>query len=122
MSHGAASSLSTFGMITFLAYAGTTAGSRFADAVSSELGWKVALLGLVLTSVVAVALLAATRLAGSRPRQTAGVLAGAQTQPAVLAYANEQTGADVRVGIGYALVYPAAMIVKILVAQVLAGL
>ena len=30
--------------------------------------------------------------------------------------------ADLRVGIGYALVYPAAMIAKILLAQILAGL
>jgi putative transport protein len=122
MSHGAASSLSTFGMITFLAYAGTIAGSRFSDAVTSQLGWKVAVLGLVLTSLAAAALLFATRLAGSEARQTAGVLGGAQTQPAVLAYANEQTGSDMRVGIGYALVYPAAMISKILLAQILAGL
>jgi putative transport protein len=122
MSHGAASSLSTFGMITFLAYAGSVAGNRFADAVTSQLGWKVALLGLVLTSLVAVALLLAGRLAGSTPRRTAGMLGGAQTQPAVLAYANEQTGSDMRVGIGYALVYPAAMIAKIVLAQILAGL
>jgi len=122
MSHGAASSLSTFGMITFLAYAGTVAGSRFTDAVTSQLGWKVAVLGLVVTSLAAVALLAAARLAGSQPRETAGMLGGAQTQPAVLAYANEQTGSDMRVGIGYALVYPAAMIAKILLAQILAGL
>jgi putative transport protein len=122
MSHGAASSLSTFGMITFLAYAGSIAGNRFADAVTSQLGWKVALLGLVLTSLVAVALLLAARLAGSTPRRTAGMLGGAQTQPAVLAYANEQTGSDLRVGIGYALVYPAAMIAKIVLAQILAGL
>jgi putative transport protein len=122
MSHGAASSLSTFGMITFLAYAGTIAGSRFADAVTSELGWKVAVLGLVVTSLAAVALLTAARVAGSPPRQTAGMLGGAQTQPAVLAYANEQTGSDLRVGIGYALVYPAAMISKIVLAQILAGL
>jgi putative transport protein len=122
MSHGAASSLSTFGMITFLAYAGSIAGNRFADAVTSELGWKVALLGLVVTSLAALALLLAARLAGSAPRETAGMLGGAQTQPAVLAYANEQTGSDMRVGIGYALVYPAAMISKILLAQILAGL
>jgi putative transport protein len=122
MSHAAASSLSTFGMITFLAFAGTTAGNRFADAVTSQLGWKVAVLGLVVTSLAAVALLTAARVAGSPPRQTAGMLGGAQTQPAVLAYANEQTGADMRVGIGYALVYPAAMITKILLAQILAGL
>ncbi|HEX2894565.1 MAG TPA: TrkA C-terminal domain-containing protein [Marmoricola sp.] len=122
MSHGAASSLSTFGMITFLAYAGSIAGNRFAGAVTSQLGWKVALLGLVVTTLSAVSLLVAARLAGSPPRQTAGVLGGAQTQPAVLAYANEQTGSDMRVGIGYALVYPAAMIAKILLAQILAGL
>jgi putative transport protein len=122
MSHGAASSLSTFGMITFLAYAGTVAGSRFQDAVTSELGWKVALLGFVITSLAAVALLVAARVARSQPRQTAGMLGGAQTQPAVLAYANEQTGTDMRVGIGYVLVYPAAMISKILLAQILAGL
>jgi putative transport protein len=122
MSHGAASSLSTFGMITFLAYAGTVAGNRFADAITSQLGWKVALLGFVVTSLAAVALLAAARVAGSEPRQTAGMLGGAQTQPAVLAYANDQTGSDLRVGIGYALVYPAAMISKILLAQILAGL
>ena len=122
MSHGAASSLSTFGMITFLAYAGTVAGSRFADAVTSQLGWKVAVLGLAVTTVAAVALSVAAKLARSQPRQTAGVLGGAQTQPAVLAYANERTGADLRVGIGYALVYPAAMITKIVLAQILAGL
>jgi putative transport protein len=48
----------------------------------------------------------------------AGIIAGAQTQPAVLALAQERTS-DQRVGLGYALVYPAAMILKILVAQVL---
>jgi putative transport protein len=122
MSHGAASSLSTFGMITFLAYAGTLAGGRFADAVTSPLGWKVAVLGFAITSAAAVLLLVVARLTGSAPRRTAGVLGGAQTQPAVLAYANEQTDNDVRVGIGYALAYPAAMISKILLAQLLAGL
>jgi len=47
MPHSAASSLSTFGMIMFLAYAGSIAGSRLADAITSELGWKVFLLGFV---------------------------------------------------------------------------
>ena len=47
---------------------------------------------------------------------------GAQTQPAILAFANERTGADPRVALGYAMVYPVAMIVKIFIAQVLGGL
>ena len=48
----------------------------------------------------------------------AGVLAGSQTQPAVLAFANGRTNMDPRVALGYALVYPVAMIGKIMVAQV----
>mgnify|MGYP003341686041 CR=1 FL=1 len=36
--------------------------------------------------------------------------------PAVLAYANEVTKDDPRVNLGYALVYPAAMIVKVIAA------
>ena len=35
---------------------------------------------------------------------------------------NDKTGYDTRVGVSYALVYPVAMIAKIVVAQVLAGL
>ena len=54
--------------------------------------------------------------------QVSGMIAGAQTQPAVLAFANERTGFDLRVGLGYALVYPAAMIAKIIIAQIVAGL
>ena len=41
--------------------------------------------------------------------------------PAILAFANERTGFDNRVALGYALVYPAAMIAKILLAQLLAA-
>ncbi len=123
MGHAAATSLSTFGMITFLAYAGSRAGERFVAAVASDLGWKVFLLGAVLTTALAAALaVVGRRVLRTGPRQLAGILGGANTQPAVLAFANERTGFDVRVGLGYALVYPAAMITKILLAQILAGL
>jgi putative transport protein len=54
--------------------------------------------------------------------QLSGVMGGAQTQPAVLAFANGRTGHDSRVALGYALVYPAAMITKILLGQILGGL
>ena len=50
----------------------------------------------------------------------AGLLAGAQTQPALLSYANEQTNHDFRVPTGYTTAYPAAMLTKILAASVLA--
>jgi len=45
-----------------------------------------------------------------------GMLAGLQTQPALLAFANEQTRNDLP-NIGYATVYPLATIAKILCAQ-----
>ncbi|WP_181309624.1 aspartate:alanine exchanger family transporter [Nocardioides campestrisoli] len=122
MPHGAASTISSLGMITFLAYAGTTAGGALVETITSPVGWKVILLGIAITTVAAVLLLVAAALARSPSRQTAGVLGGAQTQPAVLAYADERTGSDPRVAVGYALVYPAAMITKILLAQLLAGL
>lgn len=49
------------------------------------------------------------------------MVAGTQTQPAVLAYSNDVT-ADPRVNLGYALVYPVAMIAKVVLAPLLGGL
>jgi putative transport protein len=123
MPSGAAQSLSHLGMIIFLAYAGTRAGAQIAAAMRSDVGWKVAVVGLVITTTAALLLLLSGRLVhGISGVRQAGILAGAQTQPAILAFVNERTGFDSRVGLGYVLVYPAAMIAKILIAQVLAGL
>jgi putative transport protein len=47
-----------------------------------------------------------------------GLVAGVQTQPAVLGFALEQSGDD-RPNVGYAAICPLAMIVKIALAQVL---
>jgi putative transport protein len=123
MSHGAAQSLSTLGMVTFLAYAGVRAGGTITEALGSDAGWRVLVLGLVLTVAGAGLLLVGLHVLRRMPwLETAGAVGGAQTQPAILAYVNERTGHDTRVGVAYALVYPAAMITKIVVAQVLAGL
>lgn len=120
MSTSAAHSLSGLGMLVFLAFAGTRAGTLFTDALTSSLGWKVILLGFVITLVAAVALLAAARLFHRTDWvQISGQLGGAQTQPAVLAFANTRTAFDIRVSLGYALVYPVAMVGKILLAQLL---
>jgi putative transport protein len=118
----AASALSTFGMLAFLAYAGARGGQSLTMAVTSDLGWKVALVGAVATTTAAIALvLTASWLHRIDATQVAGILGGAQTQPAVLAFANERTNDDNRVAIGYALVYPTAMVIKIVLAQFLAG-
>jgi putative transport protein len=47
-----------------------------------------------------------------------GMLAGLQTQPAVLAFANEQAGNEMP-GLGFVTVNPVAQVSKILFAQVL---
>jgi putative transport protein len=47
-----------------------------------------------------------------------GILAGLQTQPALLSFATEQTGSDVP-AMAYAEVYPVAIIAKIIISQVL---
>jgi putative transport protein len=107
-------------MLAFLAYAGTKAGGAFNSAVTSGLGWRIAVVGFVTTSLAAICLLALGLLVHRvDPTRLAGMIAGAQTQPAILAFTNERTGFDHRVALGYALVYPAAMIAKILLAQVL---
>lgn len=119
MSTAAAHALSALGMLVFLAYAGTKAGVLFVAAMSSSLGWKVALLGFAITVVAAAGLLIAGRLQRTDWIQLSGQLGGAQTQPALLAYANTRSGFDNRVSLGYVLVYPAAMVGKIVLAQLL---
>ncbi|MGO1623076.1 MAG: transporter, partial [Flaviflexus sp.] len=85
--------------------------------------WKILLLGVLVTSIMGVGLYLTMRqifhMGGTR---LSGLLAGSQTQPAVLAFANGRTGSDPRVALGYALVYPVAMIAKILVAHFLGGM
>ena len=53
--------------------------------------------------------------------QLAGMLAGLQTQPAVLGFALEASGDDLP-NMGYATVYPIATIGKIVLAQLLLAL
>ncbi len=120
MPHQAAETLTQLGLLLFLAYAGGRAGHALIEAVKTPLGIKLILAGLVVTAAHALALLVVSRrVLGTAGPRVAGFLAGSQTQPAVLAFANESTAYDARVAMGYALVYPVAMVTKIVVAQVL---
>ena len=111
--------LSEFGLLVFLAQAGAVAGGQIIEAFTSGAWWKIFLLGVIITLIMAIGMYCSMRwifkMGGTR---LAGVLAGSQTQPAVLAFANGRTNMDPRVALGYALVYPVAMIGKIMVAQV----
>jgi putative transport protein len=118
--YAASSALGQLGMLLFLAYAGTNAGDDLVKALQSDQGVRLLVGGAAITVAVAAAyVVLAPRLADLAGPRLAGAVAGSQTQPAVLAYANERSGGDPRVNLGYALVYPAAMITKVLLAPVI---
>jgi len=107
----------------FLAQAGLVAGGQIAPAFASGEWIRIAALGAAVTTVVALGMwVVMRRLFKVGGTSLSGMLAGTQTQPAVLAFANHRTGFDSRVALGYALVYPAAMITKIVLGGVLGSL
>ncbi|MCL2849696.1 MAG: transporter [Micrococcales bacterium] len=123
MPHTATQTLAELGLLLFLAQAGSAAGPAIVTAFGSGQWVKIGLLGLVVTATFCVGLsLVMRKVFGVGGTKLSGVLSGAQTQPAALAFANDRTRYDPRVALGYALVYPAAMVTKIVLGQVLGGL
>lgn len=115
--------LRQFGTVLFLAGVGTRSGPAFADAVVKPSALLAVAAGAAVTgTALLILLVASTRLLRLPTQRLVGVLAGMQTQPAVLAHASEQLDDDRELLLGYASVYPVAMIAKIAIAQVLAGL
>jgi putative transport protein len=119
--HGANVVLRQLGILMFLACAGLGSGTAFADAVVTRRGLELVAAGLIVSMLFAGAIPLATELALRRNiLDSAGMLAGIETQPAALAYINERTAGDERVNQAYALVFPVAMIAKIIIVQFLA--
>jgi putative transport protein len=110
------------GLVLFLAGIGTQAGYPFARTLMSAEGALLLGAGTLITCGAALLLLwAGHRIFAIPLSLLSGMLAGMQTQPAVLGFATEQTGNDLP-NVGYATVYPTAMIAKILLVQVLLAL
>ena len=110
--------LADFGLLVFLAQAGVKAGGLVSDAFAGGDWWKILIVGAAITLTLCIGIYLSMRMVLKMGGTTlAGVIGGAQTQPAVLAFANDRTGADPRVAVAYAMMFPLAMIVKILVAQ-----
>lgn len=110
--------LRQLGLALFLAGVGLRSGSRFAAQILTPQGLMIFVGGALVT--MGVALL--TLWLGNRVLKIpysimTGVTAGLATHPAVLVYANERSENEAP-DIGYASVYPVAMIGKILLAQV----
>lgn len=113
--------LRQIGLVFFLAAIGTRAGQGFGATFQSG-GWSLIFAGAIVTTVVTVL----TIYIGYRHLKlpmaaVMGMMSGMQTQPACLAYANQQSQNELP-NIWYATVYPASMIAKIILAQVIVTL
>lgn len=116
--HGVSYTLRQLGSLLFLGMAGTSGGASLRAAIEDGGAWRPFVVGVVVTTSSAVALVAIGRWRRLGPASTAGLVAGAQTQPAVLAFATERSS-DPALDLTYALVLPAAMVTKIVAAQLL---
>ncbi len=112
--------LRQLGTLVFLAAVGISSGAAFADALHSNEGIRLLTAGAVLAASFAVlTLLVIQRVLPRGPVEESGLVAGIQTQPAVLSFATERTNGDDRVAAAYALALPIAMVAKILLIQLL---
>lgn len=125
---GASTTLRQLGLVLFLAGVGTRAGPAFVEALGSPLLLQVLALGAVAIAVpVVVTLLWRRRAVASLGEvrddasALAGLMAGITSQPAALALAEERAATQDAL-LGYAAVFPVAMVGKILLGQAIAAL
>jgi putative transport protein len=117
--YGANLTLRQLGLILFLAGVGTRSGNTFAQTLRAGDFWPLLAIALVVTVVVVgLALVIGHKVLRISYGELTGILAGLQTQTALLAYAQEQSRNDLP-NVGYATIYPMAVIVKIVIAQLL---
>lgn len=116
--HNANLTLRQLGLVLFMAAIGTRSGHAFwSTLVQAGPGIVVGAATVTLAFAIGT-LVVGYRMLGIPMPLLAGMLAGLQTQPAALAFATDQSGDDLP-ALGYAAVYPTAMLVKILLAQLL---
>lgn len=110
--------LRQIGLVFFLAAIGTKAGLGLIETIQSgALSMLVVAIAVVSFVSVSVLLIAHKKL-GLPMSAAMGMLSGVQTQPACLAYANQQAQNDLP-NLWYAPVQPASMIAKIILAQII---
>jgi putative transport protein len=106
------------GLMLFLAGAGTNAGAHLVEVVQQH-GWSLVAAGLLISTVTVLAgLLLMLPLYKMTTLSTMGALCACMTNPPGLGAAQSQAETDLPT-VSYASVYPAALIFKILLAQVL---
>lgn len=120
MPYSANNTIRQFGLVLFLAGVGTRSGFAFRETIAhSDQGLNFFLIGSMITlSIGFLFLFVGHRFLKISFPRLAGMLAGFQTQPAVLAFVNEQARSE-QPNIGYSSVFPIATLSKIILAQVL---
>jgi putative transport protein len=114
--------LRQLGLVLFLAGVGTRAGYSFASYATTSDGLAVLVAGAGVTTISSALVLLVGHLVLRIPFDTlTGIVAGFHTQPAVLAFAVEQSQNEAP-NVGYATVYPTATVLKVLIAQALVAL
>lgn len=118
--HAANQVIRQLGILMFLACAGLASGTAFADAIVTRHGLLLVGAGTGLgVAFAAMVPLVIAVVARRDAVEAAGMSAGVETQPAALAFALDRTKGDDRVNRAYALVFPVAMLAKIVVVQFL---
>ena len=113
--YGTSISLRQLGLVVFLACAGIKAGGLLHTA---PIDTNAIVLGACITAVTCLVTIVLTRaIAGKSWPFIGGILAGVQTQPAVLGFAVGRCGNE-RVEAGYAEAYPLSMLLKIVFVQI----
>lgn len=119
LAYSAAVTLRQFGLVLFLAGIGTGAGYSFVTTLGNGDGVRLLIGGAVVTfTTTLLTVWVGYKLLAIPMGLLAGMVAGVQTQPAVLGFALEQSK-DELPNAGYAAVFPVATIAKIVIAQVL---
>lgn len=111
--------LRQIGLILFLTAVGLSSGYTFRTTFAGATGLSLLGIGAVISFVIPLlTLVLGYKLLKVPFGQLTGMLSAQQTQPAVLGYALEDSK-DEAPNVGWALVYPVAMITKILLGQVI---
>ena len=120
MPYSANHTVRQLGIVLFLAGVGTRSGYAFRETIShTDDGLTFFMIGALITVSVAFFFLFIGHQFLKIPfPKLAGMLSAVQTQPAVLAFVNEQARSE-QPNIGYSSVFPIATLAKIIFAQVL---
>ena len=107
------------GLVLFLASVGIKAGENFVQTVIEGDGLLYVGVGFLITFLPLIIIGAVARWHHKVNYFTLmGLIAGSNTDPPALAYANQTSGNDAP-AVGYSTVYPLAMFLRILTAQLL---